>query len=294
MTYRYALYGLVLEVPFPCPGVPVADGVGPADIVVTVGRTPRSLDEAVISEPQWDAAAGRFLWRGGRWSGRFLAESGCRVTVQINPDAEPERLAAHLLDAVLAALLRQRGLVVLHANAVLTPRGVVCLAGQSGAGKSTTSMALTARGCSLLADDIAVVQLGQGGQLEVLAGAPHVYLTEESAAGLGRDLAGLPRDPTRRHKAAVPAAAAPVAAAPLRAIFWLETHPGEGLRVELISGRQKFMGLQDCLYGPLVPDEAARDLVVLTRLAAETPLVRIQRPGGAWTAEQVVDVILNG
>lgn len=55
--------------------------------------------------------------------------------------------------SALPMALQTRGLEVLHASAVRTPRGIVALCGESGAGKSTIAFALSRRGFPLWADD---------------------------------------------------------------------------------------------------------------------------------------------
>jgi hypothetical protein len=54
---------------------------------------------------------------------------------------------------VLPIVLQTRGREVLHASAVLTPRGVVALCARSGTGKSTMAFALSQQGWPLWADD---------------------------------------------------------------------------------------------------------------------------------------------
>src|SRR5690606_18526516 len=54
---------------------------------------------------------------------------------------------------VLPLVLQAAGTEVLHASAVLTPRGVLALCAESGTGKSTLAYGLSRRGYPLWADD---------------------------------------------------------------------------------------------------------------------------------------------
>jgi ABC-type multidrug transport system fused ATPase/permease subunit len=167
----YTVYGLTVSTPFACPGLsPAADGATP-DVIVQNGSVPRQLPDPVLSEERWDVDPERFLVRGGRRAGRFLVESA-GVTVERNPEGRDELLGECFVSEVLPAILRYRGVLVLHANAAVAPRGVVLVAGESGAGKSTTLAALLESGCAMLADDVTTVTLAPGGQLEVLPGVP--------------------------------------------------------------------------------------------------------------------------
>jgi hypothetical protein len=115
-------------------------------------------------------------------------------------------LARHFTDQVLAALLRNRGLLVLHANAVQTPDGVVVIAGESGSGKSTTLAALLRRGCRMLSDDVTALRPGAApGLIDVVPGAVQIQLTQDAAEGLGYAVNPAQLQPWRRMKTAVSA-----------------------------------------------------------------------------------------
>src|SRR5207244_417714 len=83
-----------------------------------------------------------------------LVTGGNLVDFEAAPEAD-DAARLVLLGSCTGALLYQRGLIPLHANAVVTPRGgAVLIAGRIGAGKSTTTLSLLRMGHRLLADDI--------------------------------------------------------------------------------------------------------------------------------------------
>ncbi len=124
MSYSYRAYGLTIQVPFACPALPIADsgGAADADIVVRERPVPRQLPAPQADETSWDAAPGSFLLRGGGRAGRFLVEAGA-VTFERASECDDAVLARYFTDQVLAAVLRHRGFLVLHANAVQTSGG---------------------------------------------------------------------------------------------------------------------------------------------------------------------------
>jgi len=301
-TYTYTAYGLIVSMPFPCPALPAApaDEAPAPDVTVVYGTVPMQLAGAVAADDSWtmgyawQAAPGRFLLLAGLCAGRFLVEDGRRVIVERNPAAEDERMVFHLLHSVMAAVMRQRGLLVLHANVAFTPAGAVVLSGKSGAGKSTTLAALLQRGCAMIADDIAVLRFGAAGSVEVLPGLAQMHLWEDAAGRLGLNIAGLPPHPLRNRKTAV---AAPIGVAgplPLRAIYLLECNGVEQLHVSSLTGADKFAALQDCVYGPMLPDEHPGQFRLFSATAEQSAVHRIIRPEGCWTVDEVVEVILNG
>lgn len=121
-------------------------------------------EENLRADPEGEVLA----WHG---VGRFSLKSGSWVLVQPQANVPEQLLRAFLLGPVLAALLFQRGFLVLHASAVALPNaggewGAVAFMGNSGAGKSTMAASLHARGFPLVADDYIAVspQHGTPGQ----------------------------------------------------------------------------------------------------------------------------------
>ena len=295
LPYTYTVYGLTLSVPFPCPPLALAPAGAIPDVKVADGVVPRTLAAPQAEGNMWQAEPGRFLFRGGSRAGRFLAEGGTCVTLERNPAAEDGMLCFYFLDAVLAAILRQRGLLVLHANAAVTPTGAIAVSGDSGAGKSTTLAALLQHDCTMLSDDITALRLGDDGHVQVLPGVPLLHLSEDAAAGLGHDISGLPRHQWRRMKAAIPTQTA-MAAQParLRTLYLLQTHTGDDLRVRTLTGAEKFTAVQGCVYGPLLPQEHPGQFPLLAAVAEQVAVLRIERPGALWAVRDVMGVILNG
>jgi hypothetical protein len=156
----------------------------PADIVIRIGAVDRVRPESAAGDGQtWvcrDEAC--FHYSG---TGTFRVTQGREVVVEPAAGAQDGELRLILLGPVLAVLLHQRGLLVLHASAVaLTRSGVrqaVGFMGDKGAGKSTTAAALHARGHALIADDLVAIDLA-GPVPQVWPGFPHLKLWPEAAA----------------------------------------------------------------------------------------------------------------
>lgn len=298
-TYLYSVYGLILRLPFPCQAlIPVSSLLTP-DITVDYGVVARELPNPSVGGGtlgcNWQAASGQFLLRGGRRVGRFLVEYGERITIEPTPEAEEERILYHLLHVVLAAVLRQRGLMVLHANAVITPMGdVVALAGESGAGKSTTLLALLECGYEMLSDDISVLYQRPDQIIEVLPGIASLHLCEDAAIGMGFNMEKLPRNPLRRTKKIVPVLQGIKEAAVLRTIYILKPYYGDVLRLRSMQGTDKFAALQECIYGPLLQKEHDEMFSLFSTVVNQTAIYYLERPIDRWTVPEVREVIQHG
>jgi hypothetical protein len=122
--------------------------------------------------------------------GRFLVEFGRSIVVEPASGIGEDILRPCILGPIFAVLLRQRGLLVLHASSVAIHGEAIAFLGHSGWGKSTLATAFYNQGYRLLTDDVLAIQLGEGNP-KTLPGYPHVRLLPDSAASLGYDFEAL-------------------------------------------------------------------------------------------------------
>ncbi|HET8655249.1 MAG TPA: hypothetical protein VFL93_07020 [Longimicrobiaceae bacterium] len=182
--------------------------------------------------------------------------------------ADPDRLAAEVVDPLVLFLLTRAGRVPLHAAGVVMGDTAVVLAGPSGVGKSTLALAARRAGLRVLSDDAVHVQLD-----------PRMRVW-----GLPRPIHLLPHTPLEPHEGgAVPR---------LRAGRWKLAVPlEEDPPCEPVAERAVLFLLE---RGPIAhasqigPDEAlARILGALEpgfdHFREEIPVVvRALAAGGAW------------
>jgi hypothetical protein len=93
---------------------------------------------------------------------------------------------ARALSTALHLALREHGTVPLHAAAmVLSPTGAIVLAGDSGAGKTTTALALFGGGFTPMTDDQVFLRAGQLG-VELLATPAPFRVTDQTLGAFPR------------------------------------------------------------------------------------------------------------
>jgi hypothetical protein len=151
-------------------------------------------------------------------------------------------------------VLHTRDQEVMHASAVLTPRGVVALCAVAGTGKSTTAFALGRQGWPVWADDAVAFEVSE----EKATAIPlpfGVRLLPEAAAFFDSDRTAEDWPPNRRATDGGGASKP----APLAALLVLERMPGESeggaaVRIRRLPANQAFLdvlahaycfGLQD-------------------------------------------------
>lgn len=133
----------------------------------------------------------------------FLIQSGQKVVVVPADGTSEQMLRLYITGLIMAIVLYQRGLLVLHASVVDIHRGAVAFLGESGQGKSSTAAMFCTYGHGFLADDVAGVTLGQE-CAAIASGFPQIKLSQEVALALGYDFDTLlelhPLEPKRGYR----------------------------------------------------------------------------------------------
>lgn len=193
--YYYSAYGLTIQSVIPLPELQPTLTTQP-DIQISFGAI--AWNPGMDSE-NWDhfQVNGReeayLYWRA---VGKFRVRSGQEIIIDPIQEVTEKVMRLPLLGAVLAMVLHQRQLLVLHASAIAIGNGAAVFLGRKGQGKSTMAATLFGRGHRLLADDVTAVDLRHPEQPMILPGFPQIKLWPEAAiAALGDD----PEDLIRIH-----------------------------------------------------------------------------------------------
>ncbi|MFM7361745.1 MAG: hypothetical protein ACKO6F_07510 [Cyanobium sp.] len=220
--------------------------------------------------------------------GRFRISGGERIAWQRDHAAVSDQdLRTFLLGSAVGALLIQRGMLVLHGNALERDgEAIVCL-GHSGAGKSTLAYALMQQGWRLLADDL--VAIGPGAL--VLPGIPRIKLWHDAAIAFGLDPHTLPPIRQGLHKYLLIGDALQRAShpAPLRALYLLQqrrqdaaaTQPPRISRIG--SQKAAALRLRNQAYRPRFVrglGQEGANFLALARLQQQVPLATLPLPAG--------------
>lgn len=107
-------------------------------------------------------------------------------TIEVSPNDlfDPRLFSFPILGPIMALLLHRRGLLVMHASAVVLDGACAIFLGDKGAGKSTTAGALIERGHSLVSDDVVAIDLTDPARPMVLPAFPQLKLTFASASAI--------------------------------------------------------------------------------------------------------------
>lgn len=199
-----------------------ADPADPRPIVmVRLGTTPATLPG---SSPAMDGlqASGDEALLEVTNTARFWVRGGREIVVEPLAGASDRNVRLFLLGSALGVLCHQRGVLPLHANAVVSGGEAFAFSGPSGTGKSSLSAYFASTGREILCDDVCVVSFDEAGCPLAWPGLPRLKLWRDAATRLGYETGGLESviDGMDKFHLALPARqlAGPV---PLRGLYLL-------------------------------------------------------------------------
>ncbi len=174
--YTYIAYNLCIHSEFPLPELMANEGI--PDVVIQRGMLD-GIEKKLIAE-QGNRVFGKLLGIA-----TFLIEDGRYITVEPAGDDESV-LSPSILGAAMSVILRQRGMLVLHASSVAIDGKAVAFMGGSGWGKSTLANTFHTKGYPVLTDDVLAIDT-QTTSPVVIPAFPQFKLCRDAAVALGHD-----------------------------------------------------------------------------------------------------------
>jgi hypothetical protein len=315
-SFRGCAYGLLIEANRPIPGLAPSQVAPAGKLEMLLGTVPDF--PGVVQEPPWytsaeNAASGRpnlQVWAvsGGLFHRLLYADdteflvdaAGARVWARWPDCLSVDDMATYLLGPVMGFVLLLRGVVCLHASAVVVGGSAVAVAGQSEAGKSTIAAVFAGRGYPVLSDDVVTLDESDG-EFLVHPASPRIRLWPESAIALYGAADALPRLTPTWDKRYLDLTTAGYqfqnTPMPLSAVYVLAERQAdaEAPRVENVPGRDALVSLVANTYVTRLMDRAmhARGFDLLGRLVRHVPVRRIVPHSDPGRLDALCDVLLD-
>ena len=182
--YIYTAYDLVINSEILLPELEPVEDKSTADITLKISQS-KTLDSIKTDRGQ------SFV---GEIAGvcEFAVQNGKEISLVPAPGVGEPILRPLILGPIISILLRQRGLLVLHASCISIDGSAVAFLGFSGSGKSTLAEFFHSQGYPVLTDDVMAVDTQQNPPL-VISGFPQIKLWSEAATVVGHDPQKLPK-----------------------------------------------------------------------------------------------------
>lgn len=297
MQHRCSIYGLGVVANRNIPGVPPSAAAS-ADVRITFGSLPAWLNQLSATQVETSYVADYksecgepalrvFRVREGEFyrfcyadRTEFLVDqTGSEVWADWIAPLTIEDTATYLLGPVMGFVMLLRGIVCLHASAIVIDDKAIALVGPAGSGKSTTAAAFSQRGYHVLAEDVVTLD-DRDDQFWVRPGYPVIRLWPPAVKALwGSESFLPPLTPNwdkrcldlreRFHREPLP----------LAAIYQLgeRRHDRMAAYVETLDRADALMSLVANTYATKLMDKRmrAREFELLTRLLTKVPVRRV-------------------
>ena len=231
------------------------------------------------------------LWLNVPNVARYLMSHGNQITIEPFAQSDEDSIRVFLLGSCMGALLMQRNLFLLHANAIKIGDHCISFAGVSGAGKSTLAAAFLQQGYSLLADDVCAIN--QNG--DVVPSFPQVKLWADASRHMAIETQSLRKIRPNLEKFAVPLGAQfhqhPL---PLKVIYILHAHNKDTFELTELSSSQKFNPLKNNTYRIRYLNGLRKDRAHFKQcgaIASQVDIVHVTRPNHGFQLNELMDVI---
>ena len=315
MSISHAVYGLALTTNTAIPGLSVLNKPASPDVRIRLKDRSTPLSPtffSLIETPQNPELAADLpnlrvgVLPGGKYFG-FEYSDGARFAVERNglevwadwpKDYTLEDACTYLLGPVMGFVLRLRGVVSLHASAVVVGGVALALVGCPGAGKSTTAASFACCGFGVLADDV-VALADREECFFVEPGYPRLNLWPDSVRALFGSAEGSPRiTPTwnkRYMRLGENGYRFESHALPLGAIYVLgarDPNLSDPVLDDLTGGEAVTTLVANTYVNYLLDREMrVQEFDVLSRLVAQTPIRRVQFPANSSALANICQTI---
>lgn len=286
--FNYRVFGLAIRSDIPLPELFEAESAGEADVSIRIGPV---ADKDC--EPGLRVDGGALLLTIPEIA-RYRIQDGCEIIVEPEPLAPERNVRLFLLGSAFGALLHQRGLLPLHANAIEIDGKAVAFMGESGAGKSTLAAWFHDEGYRIIADDVCVVGFSDEGAAVAHPGLPRLRLWDEALEASGRSAADFPQsyiadDSSKKFDVAVGRAGAVERELPIGAAYLLER--ADKFEIQPLNGIEAAEAVFAHTYRGGFVSAAKSELShwnACLRLVRAVPLFRLVRP---WSLPDLGDHI---
>jgi len=223
-------------------------------------------------------SSGAFRIRYGDGVEFLIDAEGRRIVCAAPSGASLVDVACYLTGPVLGFVLRQRGIVALHASAVEIGGRAFLFVGDARCGKSTTAAVLARMGHTVITEDVAALEVDEHA-VSVRAGCAEIALRPDAVAAMYGSPEALPRFSDsweKRRLDLTETGTFPARSTPVAGVYMLTNQQGhrDAPYVEPMSSGGAMAELLANVYGNRLFHEQLRmrELDVVHRLVSAVPV----------------------
>lgn len=182
MSFFYQAFGLIINSEIEIPEFIGIDDTLDVDVVIRFTNLEKK--SSILRPDEWFYILDDEIYFEIEKVGRFFIKESSFIEVDPFDGTDQDNIRLFLLGSGFGALFHQRGFLPIHASAVEIGGKAILFAGDSGAGKSTTSYSFYKKGYRIISDDISVIEL-RNKKPYVISAYPQVKLWDDAIDKLG-------------------------------------------------------------------------------------------------------------
>jgi hypothetical protein len=226
----------------------------------------------------------------------FEITMGRQIRVWPAERSTQKEIEIFLLGPAWATLCHQRGILPLHASAIVTNHGIAAFTGHSGAGKSSLAALMSSLGYKLLADDILPISFNRNSVPGSWPYLRRLKLKSDSISELALTAAEPVSETLDKEKYLVlPKYSAKDEWSPLDRLYLLEIDPTEPrAAIDQLSGADAVCALVDQTYQSNFIFESRRlgeHLTFCAQLASKIAVYRLRRSPSIGAGQELGSII---
>ncbi len=252
------------------------------DVSVRRVESVRSIQNPIYSDSFWQMNQHEFSMRVEK-VGSFYVRDGKEVEYLPEKGASRESLELYLNGSVYGAILHQKKILPMHGSCFLEQGIGIMICGESGAGKSSLTMAFCHSGSEFLTDDVTPITFGDRRPV-INALSDRIKLWNHTLDQLGVSKAGLKRIEKRTDKFYLELEAARGGRYPLHLVITLAVAELAQPVCREIEGAAKVAALRNEVYRweylQGMPENEAKYFSDLVSAAKVVKVFEVIRPDG--------------
>ncbi|MGB9937088.1 MAG: hypothetical protein ACPK7O_05160 [Methanobacterium sp.] len=289
--YKYKAFGMNIhsEIFFPELTVNESDV---HDLTISLDKLDVFSEKSIL-EGEYFKVTENSIFRFWEDIGKFKISRGNEIIVEPAQDVNEAVLRSFILGTVMASLLHQRGLFVLHSSAVNINGKVVGFLGHKGYGKSTTAMTFYRKGYPIIADDYIALDPQNSVPL-VYPGFPSLRLSYKSRDYGNFSLKRVQYNGYEIDKIHVPAQANfSLNQLPLKKLYVLKR--GDCLKITDIKGQEALMKLVENTFGIVRFKESdfAENLKQCASILNHVNVSHLEVPDSLREVQGIVELVIK-
>lgn len=212
----------------------------------------------------------------------FYVADGNSIEIMLYPGYSSSSVELFLNSSIYAAILHQRKILPLHASCFSYDEKNILVCGDSGAGKSSLTVAFCQAGSDFITDDVSPIFF-ENSLPSVLSLSDRVKLWDDALQQLNIDIRKLGKIQEDIEKFYLPLGTSTRSLFPLHIIFILQVHEAiTTVRFEPVKGGEKLSLLRTQIYKPeMLPGMPDNDIIYFQQLTAicnSVTIVKVIRP----------------